>query len=307
MPYPNLRFRNFTNALRAPAFVTGVWRQGQKGSFAPRGFGVTVINSTGSDIAADKLVAIDVTMDATTLLPKVVLANNSTVGHNEIYVTNQIIHNGKTGIVYSGGFSAKTLNTSSGSANAQVFLDSVSGGFTATAPTGVNQRVIPVGYIITSSASVGQIEWDIQAAELFVNNALVATGTISSANITGTSAGQFGHAQGVIMVPAPGAGKALVLENCVASYVFGTAAYTGGGNTTVNFGSGGSAITGVVSAANFAGAGANKPVQFVPLSTVGFALTANVSLNLVAAAAFTQPGTAAGVINWTITFQVVTL
>lgn len=300
-------YRSYKEYQRAPGFVLGQWRQGQKGQFAGRGFGVTVINSSGSDIAADKLVAIDTTMDTTTNIPKIVLANNATVGHNEIYVTSSIIHNGKTGIVFSGGVSGKTLNTNAVAAGAQVFLDAVSGGFTGTAPSGVNSRVIPVGYVITSSSTVGQILWDIQAAELFVNNALVATGTISVANIIGTAAGQFGHANGVILVPAPGAGKALILENCTASYVFGTAGYTGGGNTTVNIGAGGAALTGLVSAANFAGAASSKPVMFVPLSTVGIALTANTPLNLVTASAFTQPGTAAGVINWAITFQVVTL
>lgn len=300
-------YRNHREYLRAPGFVLGQWRQGQKGVFGGRGFGVTVINSSGSDIAADKLVAIDVTMDTTTNVPKVVLANNSVVGHNEIYVTTQVIHNGKTGIVFSAGVSGKTLNTSAGAAGTQIYLDSTSGGFTSTAPTGVNQRVIPVGYVITSSSTVGQVLWDIQAAELFINNALVATGTISSANITGVAAGQFGHANGVILVAAPGAGKSLVLENAVASYVFNTAAYTGGGTTSVNIGAGGAALTGTVAAASFAASASNKPVMFVPLATAGIALTANTPLNLVTSAAFTQPGTAAGVINWTVTYQVVTL
>jgi hypothetical protein len=306
MGYPTFRYRNFMNVLRAPAFVTGQWRQGQKGQFGPRGFGVTVINNSGSDIAVDKLVAV-VNMDTGTNLPQIVLASNSTALHNEIYVTNQVIHNGKTGIVYSGGMSGKTLNTNGITAGSAVYLDSTAGGFTSTAPTGVNQRVIPVGYVVTASSTVGQVLWDIQAPELFINNVLIATGTISSANITGTSAGQFGHAQGVSLVAAPGAGKSLILMAATASYVFATAAYTGGGNTTVNIGSGGAALTGLVSAANFAAAGANKPVQFYPLSTAGVALTANTSLNLVTVSAFTQPGTAAGVINYTVAYQIVTL
>jgi hypothetical protein len=296
--------RNHREYLRAPGFILGQWRQGQKGEFAGRGFGVTVINSSGVDIAADKLVAIDVTMDTVTNIPKIVLASNATAGHNEIYVTSSVIHNGKTGIVFSQGLSAKTLNTNGISAGAQVFLDVVAGGFTGTVPQGVNSRVIPVGYVITSSSTVGQILWDIQAAELLNNNALVATGQISSANITGT----FSHAAGFVMVPAPGAGKALVLENCVASYVFGVAAYTGGaGNNSVNWGASGAAITGVVTGANFAIAASSKPVQFVPLATVGFALVPNASLNLVTTAAYTQPGTAVGVINYAVTYQVVTL
>lgn len=300
-------YRNHSKIQRAPGFVTGQWYQGQKGQYGPRGFGVTVINKSGSDIAADKLVAIDTTMDTTTNLPKIVLANNATAGHNEVYVTYTAIKNNKTGIVFSGGLSGKTLNTNGITAGVAVYLDSTSGGFTGTAPAGVNQRVIPVGYCVTQSSTVGQVLWDIQAAELFVNNALVATGSISSANITGTSAGQFGHANGVVLVAAPGAGKALILENVTASYKFATAAYTGGGNTTVNWGAGGAAITGLISAANFAAAASDKPVLFVPLAAAATALVANQSINLVTAAAFTQPGTAAGVINWAVTYQVVTL
>jgi hypothetical protein len=45
------------------------------------------------------------------------------------------------------------------------------------------------------------------------------------------------------------------------------------------------------------GAASSKIIQFVPLSTVGFALTANTPINLVAASAPTQPGTAAGTIK----------
>lgn len=133
------------------------------------------------------------------------------------------------------------------------------------------------------------------------------TGQITSANLTGTSAGQFGHASGFIMVPAPGAGLAVILLNAVLSYVFGTAAYTAGGNTTINWGSGGAAITGLISNANFAAAAVSKPVQFGPLATVGFAIVPNVSLNAVTSAAFTQPGTAVGVINYAVTYMLVTL
>jgi hypothetical protein len=136
----------------------------------------------------------------------------------------------------------------------------------------------------------------------------IATGQITSANLTGAAAGQFGNANGVILVPAPGAGKALVLESAVVSYVFATAAYTAGaGNTTVNWGAGGAAITGAVTGANFAAAASSKPVLLPVLSTAGIALVANASLNLVTTVAFTQPGTAAGVINWAVSYYTVTL
>lgn len=124
------------------------------------------------------------------------------------------------------------------------------------------------------------------------------SGTISAANITGTSAGQLGHANGVILVPAQGTHVVVELISVVLLYKFGTAAYTGGGNVTVNNGGGGSALTGLVSAANSIGKASSNGNFFVPLSTVGIALVENGPINLVAAAAFTQPGTAAGTITW---------
>lgn len=121
--------------------------------------------------------------------------------------------------------------------------------------------------------------------------------TISSANITGTGAGQFGHANGVIIAPVAPAGFVLNFDSAVLSYTFATAAYTAGGNVTVNIGGGGAALSGLVSAANSVGAAASKIVQFVPLATAGIAHSTAESINLVSSAAFTQPGTAAGTIK----------
>lgn len=128
--------------------------------------------------------------------------------------------------------------------------------------------------------------------------------TISAAQIVSTAAGNFGHANGQTLVAAPGAGFGLEIESVLMSYTFATAAYTGGGNVTVNLGGGGAALTGLVSAANSIGAGASNVYQFVPLSTAAFAMTANTGLSLVAAAAFTQPGTAAGTIKVYTTYRV---
>lgn len=130
---------------------------------------------------------------------------------------------------------------------------------------------------------------------------------IPSADITSTSAGKFGHANGETLVAAPGAGFALEFVSAVMSYTFATAAYTGGGNVTINWGAGGAAITGLISAASSIGAGSSNITQFVPLSTVGFAVSSNTALSLVAASAFTQPGTAAGTIKVFLTYRVHTL
>lgn len=133
-----------------------------------------------------------------------------------------------------------------------------------------------------------------------------ATVSIAAAAVTGTSAGQLGHASGVVLVADPGAGKVVELISAVVSYTYSVAAYTAGGNITVNI-NGGSALTGVVSAANSLGASADKIVQFAPLAAAGNALTANKGLNLVAATAFTQPGTAAGTVKVFVAYRVHTL
>lgn len=127
---------------------------------------------------------------------------------------------------------------------------------------------------------------------------------IPSADITATGAGKLGHAQGQAIVSAPGAGKVIELVSAVLVYDYSTAAYGGGGNVTVNWGGGGAALTGVVSAANSFAAAGDKLVVLYPLTTVGVALVANTALHLVAASAFTQPGTAAGVIRVRTSYRV---
>lgn len=298
-------YRNFNSALRAHGFV---FRDGR------RTLGVKVINKSGSDIAADKLVAIS-GFDVTSKMMKIVLADADSIGlATEVFVTRTVIHNNAQGHVFKGFTSVSNIDTSgAGTVGDPLFLSTTAGGFTFTAPTGANARQIIVGYASVKSASVGRVVWDVQEPNVIGSSDVqpsfsqTITGTIAVADITGTSAGQFGHANGYILVPAPGAGKALLLDNAVASYVFATAAYTAGGNTTVNIGGGGAALTGLVSAANFAGAASSKPVAFPPLSTAGVALTANTPINLVTASAFTQPGTAAGVINYSVTYNIVTL
>jgi hypothetical protein len=133
------------------------------------------------------------------------------------------------------------------------------------------------------------------------------TTAISAADIIDTSAGKLGHAAGQILVAAPGAGKLIEPVSAVLSFTYSTAQYTAGGNLTINIGGGGAALTGLVSAANSLGAAADKLVLFVPLSTAGIAVTANAGLNLVASAAFTNPGTAAGTVKVFLAYRVHTL
>lgn len=130
-----------------------------------------------------------------------------------------------------------------------------------------------------------------------------ASGTISSANIVGTGAGQFGHAAGVTLLAAPGATLIAELISLVMFYDFAVAAYTAGGNITVNR-TGGAAITGVVSNANSVANAADKVAVFMPLAAAAEVVAPNVGFSLVAATAFTQPGTAAGVVRWLLNYRI---
>lgn len=134
----------------------------------------------------------------------------------------------------------------------------------------------------------------------------IKTGSISSANLTGTSAGQFGHADGVVLVPAPGANKIIIPHLFYCSYVFATAAYTGGGTIQLNLGgSGGFAMTSTITAANSFLNAASRTLVLAPIATSGAASASiNAALNFLSSAAFTQPGTAAGVAFWKLFYSV---
>jgi len=125
---------------------------------------------------------------------------------------------------------------------------------------------------------------------------------ISSADIVATTPGKLGHADGYPLVAAPVAGSALELVSATLIYDYAGAGYGAGGNISVNW-AGGSAITGVVSAANSLGATSDKVVQLLPLATAGNAMSVATGLNLVAASAFTL-GSATGVVRVKVCYRV---
>lgn len=148
-------YRNFAAYLRADGFIFKKHRS----------MGMRVINKTGSSIGRDKLVAIS-GFDTTAKLPKIVLADADVAAHRDVYVTQAAIADGSEANVFKGLLSAANLNTSAVSAAGDpVYLDTTAGGFTATAPTAANARKQVVGYATVDSATVGQIQWDIQPVE----------------------------------------------------------------------------------------------------------------------------------------------
>ena len=133
---------------------------------------------------------------------------------------------------------------------------------------------------------------------------LTATATLTATQIVGTNAGDLGHADGAIIVAAPGAGYVMEFISAVLIYDFDTAAYTGGGNDLiVQSSSGAVALSGATTAANLLGAAGDKIVQVNPLSTAGIVKTANTGINL-KSTAWTQPGTAAGVLRVHVQYRI---
>jgi hypothetical protein len=146
----------------------------------------------------------------TTELPKIVLADANTRTHKNIYVTQLAIDNDDEGIVFKGGLSANDLNTNSATAAGDpVYLSETAGGFTHTAPNNGNASVIPVGWVKTKSATVGEIEWYIfpieKTDEASPAEVVTATNVITAAESGKTfflnSATEFAST-----LPAPAAG-----------------------------------------------------------------------------------------------------
>lgn len=143
-----------------------------------------------------------------------------------------------------------------------------------------------------------------KSSPVWVPAVATATGTISAADIVRATAGGLGHAQGYTLLAAQGLHVVVELISVILNYDFAVAAYTAGGNLTINWTGGGAALTGLVSAANSLGAAADKSVMFLPLAAAATALVENAGLSLVSSVAFTQPGTAAGVVRYVVNYRI---
>lgn len=294
------------NILRAPGYLHSNYRSD----------GMRVINSSGSDIPAFSIVALS-GYDNVTKHQKIVLANAVTSTQNrELFVTRSIIHNGKKGTVWK-SFLATGQNTNGATVGDKVYLSATSSGafVLTTAPTSSMARIVQVGFVQVVSSTAGEIFFDIHEPDLLSSGDLqpslmqVATGVISSANMTGTSAGQLSHANGFIMVPAPPAGSALILDGAYIAYTFGTAAYSGTGTNTIGvvWGGGGAALTGTQTQTLSVMAAGNTQNQFYPLTTAGVPTLSATSINLkLNTTVITNPGTATGTVAYTVWYSVVT-
>lgn len=178
-------------------------------------------------------------------------------------------------------------------------ISAIGAGIPTTAST------FAVGAIITdlstginyfNSGTVAVPVWSRQGATAVTDPQGVQMTTVSltAADIIDTAAGKLSHANGLICVPAAPTGYVNVWHRTIVSYTFATAAFTGGGNTTVNIGAGGAALSGLIATTTLWQNASSIIQMFVPLSTVAFPITTATSINLKTASAITNPGTAAG-------------
>lgn len=129
--------------------------------------------------------------------------------------------------------------------------------------------------------------------------------TLTATEIVGTAAGDIGHANGATLVAAPSSDYALEFVSAVLVYDFATAAYTGGADDLViALGSGGAALTTAITDANLIKAAGDKVLKISAIATEKN-LTVGTAISL-RGTAYTNPGTAAGVLRVYTTYRVVT-
>lgn len=130
--------------------------------------------------------------------------------------------------------------------------------------------------------------------------------TISAADLIATTAGKFGHADGYPLVAGAGAGTAIEFISATLIYDQGVKAYTGGGDTTVNWASGGAVLSNKIEKTEFCahnGDTVNLVQALVP--AIGISLPVNTGINLVTTVAFADGGVGAvGVVRAKVVYRV---
>lgn len=183
------------------------------------------------------------------------------------------------------------LSPSSGTLEADVISEETAGaGITVDGVLLKDSKVTASGGISQGTANV---------TEFTVLTTLTAT------EIVGTAAGDIGHASGATLVAAPSSAYALEFVSAVIVYDFATAAYTGGANDlVVALGSGGAALTTAITSANLLTAAGDKVLAIKAIATE-IPLTVGTAISL-RGTAYTNPGTAAGVLRVYTTYRIIT-
>lgn len=149
------------------------------------------------------------------------------------------------------------------------------------------------------------------AAEIAANGALNSTTTVTNiytkevtltaSTIVGSTAGTIGHTDGAILVSAPSSSYALEFVSAVLIYDYDTAAYTGGNDDmTIRVGS--VSQTSAITDTNCI-KGTGDKVYRLGCTSTQLSLGVGSTINL-KGTAFTQPGTAAGVLRVQINYRI---
>ena len=155
--------------------------------------------------------------------------------------------------------------------------------------TDTGAQYVNVGTASSCSFILGASNTDVLTTQLTLTPTQIVSGT------------------SIPLIASPGAGKYINLISATISYTYSTAAYTGGGATSIALGT--TVLTGTIAAASSLGKASSNIIQLVPLATAGNDLTGltATALNInVASGAYTQPGTAAGTAKVTIVYQILT-
>lgn len=140
---------------------------------------------------------------------------------------------------------------------------------------------------------------NVTSAKLDPKTIQYAEASITKANILAMNGAP------VEIVPTAGAGTAIEFVSATVIFDYATAAYTGGGDVTINY-SGGSAVSNTIDKTNSFGAAGDKVYGVVALDAAGgINMLVNTGLSVTnATGAFTDPGTAAGVARIKVAYRV---
>jgi hypothetical protein len=169
-----------------------------------------------------------------------------------------------------------------------------------------------------SSTTITTLQSDMTTAQTDINNLETFQELVAPANkATGPITIEVAITEANILVmngtpvevvAAQGADTAIEFISATLIYDYDTAAYTGGGDVSIEY-SGGSTISTTVAAANSFGAAGDKVYSMAALNAAGgYSMLVNTGLDITnATGAFVDPGTAAGVARLQITYRVHTL
>ena len=163
-----------------------------------------------------------------------------------------------------------------------------------------------VDQINTNTTDIATAQAAVDVLEAFnsttnTSNIYTASVTLTATEIVGNSAGDIGHTNGAIIVAAPSSDYSLEFVSAVLIFDYATAAYTGGNNDMV-FRVGDQAASTAITDTNCIKATGDKVFRLGAIATEK-SLPVGSTINLYGTA-FTQPGTAAGVLRVHVNYRI---